>query len=59
VTPLHLNLTELKEHQRLSALIDGPVKALKLKPRAKPPIKNLQPPVEDPQPSRFRRADDT
>jgi hypothetical protein len=25
VTPLHLNLTELKEYQRLSALIDGPV----------------------------------
>jgi 5'/3'-nucleotidase len=58
VTPLHLNLTELKEHQRLSALIDGPVKALKMKLRAKPPIKNLQPPVEDPQPARFRRADD-
>jgi len=58
VTPLHLNLTDLKEHQRLSALIDGPVKALKMKTRAKPPIKNLQPPVEDPQPTRFRRADD-
>ena len=28
VTPLHLNLTELKEHQRLHALIDGPLKAL-------------------------------
>lgn len=31
VTPLHLNLTELREQQRLSTLIDGPVAALKRK----------------------------
>jgi 5'-nucleotidase len=36
VTPLHLNLTELREQQRLAALIDGPVSALKKKtPRAR------------------------
>jgi 5'-nucleotidase len=28
VTPLHLNLTELKEHQRLVPLLDGPIKTL-------------------------------
>jgi 5'-nucleotidase len=58
VTPLHLNLTDLKEHQRLSALIDGPVKALKTK--AKPPARKLKPVVEDTDavPTRFRRADD-
>jgi 5'-nucleotidase len=57
VTPLHLNLTELKEHQRLSALIDGPVKALKTPP--KPPRKKL-PVVQDtdPRPGRVRRAED-
>jgi 5'-nucleotidase len=36
VTPLHLNLTELREQQRLATLIDGPVSALKKKtPRAR------------------------
>jgi hypothetical protein len=53
-----LNLTDLKEHQRLSALIDGPVKALKT--TAKPPTRKLKPVVEDTDavPTRFRRADD-
>ena len=39
LTPLHLNLTDLREHQRLAALLDGPVKALRRKarrPRARP-----------------------
>jgi 5'-nucleotidase len=57
VTPLHLNLTELKEHQRLSALLDGPLKELKNPP--KPPAKKL-PVIEDAdvQPGRSRRAED-
>jgi hypothetical protein len=54
VTPLHLNLTELKEHQRLSALLDGPVRALK----AKSPLgaKKTRPKRENPKVIRFRRA---
>jgi 5'-nucleotidase len=56
VTPLHLNLTELREHQRLSALIDGPVKALKKPPKA---TKKLPPVVEETDVrARFRRAED-
>ena len=56
VTPLHLNLTELREHQRLSALIDGPVKALKKPPKAS---KKLPPVVEETDVrARFRRAED-
>jgi 5'-nucleotidase len=56
VTPLHLNLTELKEHQRLHALIDGPVKALSA--RAKPAAKKAKKAAEDPKQGRFRRAED-
>ncbi len=57
VTPLHLNLTELREHQRLSALIDGPVKALKKPP--KPASRKLPPVVEETDVrTRFRRAED-
>jgi len=55
VTPLHMNLTELKEHQRLSALIDGPTKALS-KP-LKAAAKKLTKPPEEPKPTRSRRAD--
>ena len=56
VTPLHLNLTELKEHQRLSALIDGPVTALKKPPKT---TKKLPPVVEETDVrARFRRAED-
>ena len=56
VTPLHLNLTELREHQRLSALIDGPVKALKKPPKAG---KKLPPVVEETDVrARFRRVED-
>jgi 5'-nucleotidase len=33
VTPLHLNLTELREHQRLSTVLDGPIATLKRKKR--------------------------
>jgi 5'-nucleotidase len=56
VTPLHLNLTELREHQRLSALIDGPVKALSKPPKA---TKKLPPVVEETDVrARFRRAED-
>jgi 5'/3'-nucleotidase len=55
VTPLHLNLTELKEHQRLGALLDGPVRTLKA-----PLLKRAQKPKretgETPKPGRFRRA---
>jgi 5'-nucleotidase len=56
VTPLHLNLTELKEHRRLSALIDGPVKALNS--RTKPAAKKPQKAAEDPKQGRLRRAED-
>jgi 5'-nucleotidase len=56
VTPLHLNLTELREHQRLSALIDGPVTALKKPPKTS---KKLPPVVEETDVrARFRRAED-
>src|SRR5258705_2850646 len=55
VTPLHLNLTELKEHQRLSTLIDGPVKNLKMK-RAAGPKRPLLP-KKDEAKTRFRRAE--
>lgn len=56
VTPLHLNLTELKEHQRLSALIDGPLTALKKPPKT---TKKLPPVVEETDVrARFRRAED-
>ena len=56
VTPLHLNLTELREHQRLSALIDGPVKALKKPQKAG---KKLPPVVEETDVrARFRRVED-
>jgi 5'-nucleotidase len=37
VTPLHLNLTELREHQRLASLLYGPVSALKRKRAANRP----------------------
>ena len=56
VTPLHLNLTELKEYQRLSALIDGPVKALKKPP--KPVARKLPVAEETDVRTRFRRAED-
>ncbi len=36
VTPLHLNLTELREQQRLSGLIDGPLVALKRQKASRP-----------------------
>jgi 5'-nucleotidase len=55
VTPLHLNLTELKEHQRLSALLDGPVKGLKGKPS--PGAKKARRKRENPKGARFRRAE--
>jgi 5'-nucleotidase len=56
VTPLHLNLTELREHQRLSALIDGPVTALKKPPKTS---KKLPPVVEETDVrARVRRAED-
>lgn len=55
VTPLHLNLTELKEHQRLSALIEGPIKRLKSPPKNRGTQK---PNAEDPKVARFRRAED-
>ena len=55
VTPLHMNLTELKEHQRLSALIDGPTKALS-KP-LKAAAKKLTKSPGEPKPGRSRRAD--
>jgi 5'-nucleotidase len=51
VTPLHLNLTELREHQRLGTLVDGPIAALKRKKaadRQKIPL---------PSPGRTRRAE--
>jgi len=58
VTPLHLNLTELREHQRLSALIDGTVRALKTPPK-KRASKKLPPVVEETDVrTRFRRAED-
>ena len=57
VTPLHLNLTELKEHQRLSALIDGPIKKLKSSSKVRAAHKAKSP--EDPKAVRFRRAEDT
>jgi 5'-nucleotidase len=37
VTPLHLNLTELRQQQRLSGLLDGPLARLK-KPLAPAPV---------------------
>ena len=56
VTPLHLNLTELREHQRLSALTDDPLTALKKPQKA---IKKLPPVVEQTDVrARFRRAED-
>ena len=55
VTPLHLNLTELKEHQRLSTLIDGPVARLKSKRAAAP--KRTPPPKKDEAKTRFRRPE--
>ena len=55
VTPLHLNLTELKEHQRLSTLIDGPVAGLKSKRAAAP--KRPLPAKKDEAKTRFRRAE--
>src|SRR5258705_2149673 len=54
VTPLHLNLTELKEHQRLSALLDGPVKALRAK--SSPGAKKSGRKRGNPKGARFRRA---
>ena len=56
VTPLHLNLTELKEHQRLSALLEGPVKDLKKKRRPSPKAQPLAEKIE-PKPVRSRRAE--
>ena len=55
VTPLHMNLTELKEHQRLSALIDGPVKGLTVP--LKPAAQKLKKSQDDPKPGRSRRAE--
>jgi 5'-nucleotidase len=55
VTPLHLNLTELKEHQRLSALLDGPIKALKKPLRARA---GQKPAADDHKLARLRRAED-
>jgi 5'-nucleotidase len=55
VTPLHMNLTELKEHQRLSALIDGPLKALNAPLKAA--TKKLKKSQDDPKPGRSRRAE--
>jgi 5'-nucleotidase len=56
VTPLHLNLTELKEHQRLSTLIDGPLKALNSRSRRMDAGK-LKKAAEDRKPGRSRRAE--
>ncbi len=55
VTPLHMNLTELKEHQRLSALIDGPLKGLSAPLKAA--AKKLKKAPDDPKPGRSRRAE--
>src|SRR6266850_3343655 len=55
VTPLHLNLTDLKQHQRLSTLLDGPVKDLKSK-RARAPKRPL-PAKKDEAKTRSRRAE--
>jgi len=55
VTPLHMNLTELKEHQRLSALIDGPLKGLSAPLKAA--AKKLKKSPDDPKPGRSRRAE--
>ncbi len=56
VTPLHMNLTELKEHQRLSALIDGPMKALSAPLKAA--AKKLKKPLDE-KPGRSRGAEAT
>jgi len=55
VTPLHLNLTELKEHQRLGALLDGPVRTLKA-PLPKRTQKPKRETGQTPKSGRFRRA---
>jgi len=55
VTPLHMNLTELKEHQRLCALIDGPLKGLSAPLKAA--AKKLKKAPDDPKPGRSRRAE--
>jgi 5'-nucleotidase len=57
VTPLHLNLTELKEHQRLTTLIDGPLKALRSR-SPKTDAGKLKKAAEDAKPGRSRRAED-
>jgi 5'-nucleotidase len=56
VTPLHLNLTELKEHQRLSTLIDGPLNALNSRARDAGHGKAKKT-SDDPKPGRSRRAE--
>jgi len=58
VTPLHLNLTELKEHQRLSALLDGPVKTLTSKPGSTPK-RQPKSQKDEPKGARFRGAEKT
>jgi 5'-nucleotidase len=55
VTPLHMNLTELKEHQRLHALIDGPMKALSAPMKAA--AKKMKKPLDEAKPGRSRRAE--
>ena len=57
VTPLHMNLTELKEHQRLHALIDGPMKALSTPMKAA--AQKMKKPLEETKPGRSRRANET
>jgi 5'/3'-nucleotidase len=51
VTPLHLNLTEFRERERLASLIDGPLKALKKRRKAAKPAKTRGP-------GRNRRVED-
>jgi 5'-nucleotidase len=53
VTPLHLNLTEFREQQRLSTLLDGPISALGN--RERPPAKKGKSAKPDGA-VRFRRA---
>jgi 5'-nucleotidase len=51
VTPLHLNLTELRQQQRLASMLDGPLKGLKSR---KKPAK----PRRFPSNGRMRRVED-
>jgi 5'-nucleotidase len=58
VTALHLNLTELKEHQRLHAMLDGPLSALNSRPRKRNATTGKPAPAPEDEPQvRMRRAD--